>query len=167
MHAEKPLMDESAELEYAGFWLRTWACLIDITLTVLAISPILWLLHARDHYATDVLIVGPAEILVSWMLPAIAVLSFWTSRHATPGKMAISAIIVDEKTGAPPSLGQHIGRFLGYFIAVMPLGLGLIWVAFDRKKQGWHDKLAGTLVVRTRKQKCGHGAMMRALKPGH
>lgn len=155
MPAEKPLMDESAELEYAGFWLRVWACLIDLALIVLATAPILWLLHARDRHAADAFIIGPAEILVSWLLPATAVLSFWAARHATPGKMAISAIIVDEKTGAPPSLGQLVGRFLGYFVAVMPLGLGLIWVAFDRKKQGWHDKLAGTLVVRTRKQKSG------------
>ena len=130
-------------------------------------APILWLIHSRDYTAAESLMIGPAEFLLSWLLPAIAVLSFWTSRHATPGKMAISAIIIDEKTGAPPSLGQHIGRFLGYFLAIMPLGIGLIWVAFDRKKQGWHDKLSGTLVVRTRKQKSSQNTMLHALKPGH
>jgi uncharacterized RDD family membrane protein YckC len=31
---------------------------------------------------------------------------------------------------------------------MLPLFIGLIWVAFDKKKQSWHDKLAGTVVVR-------------------
>lgn len=144
-------MDDSAELEYVGFWLRVWAGLIDLTLIVLATTPIWWLIHG--YAALETFIFGPVEFLVYWILPAIAVLSFWNSKHATPGKMAISAIIVDEKTGAPPSMGQHIGRYLAYFLSAVPLGLGFIWMAFDRKKQAWHDKLAGTLVVRTRKQK--------------
>lgn len=41
-----------------------------------------------------------------------------------------------------------IGRYLGYFVSMLFLGLGCIWVAFDSRKQGWHDKLAGTVVVR-------------------
>jgi len=41
-----------------------------------------------------------------------------------------------------------IGRYFGYFLASIPLGLGLLWVAFDKRKQGWHDKLAGTVVIR-------------------
>jgi len=32
-----------------------------------------------------------------------------------------------------------------------PFFLGIFWVAFDKKKQGWHDKLAGTVVVKTKK----------------
>jgi len=52
----------------------------------------------------------------------------------------------------PPSLGQAIGRYLAYFVSALVLGLGFIWIAFDTRKQGWHDKLAGTVVVRARKQ---------------
>jgi len=42
-----------------------------------------------------------------------------------------------------------IGRYFAYFISTIPLCLGFLWITFDRKKQGWHDKLAGTVVVRT------------------
>ena len=62
--------------------------------------------------------------------------------------MVISAKIVDAQTGEKPSLGQFIGRYFAYYVSTIPFGLGLIWVAFDRRKQGWHDKLAGTVVIR-------------------
>ena len=50
--------------------------------------------------------------------------------------------------GAKPSTGQLIGRYFGYYVSTIPLFLGFVWVAFDPRKQGWHDKLAGTVVVR-------------------
>ena len=55
---------------------------------------------------------------------------------------------MDAETGEAMSLGQSVVRYLGYFVAALPLCLGLIWVAFDPRKQGWHDKIAGTVVVR-------------------
>ena len=68
-----------------------------------------------------------------------------------PGKMAIRAKILDAKTGKNASTGQLIGRYFAYYISVIPLMLGIVWIAFDRKKQGWHDKLAGTVVVKSKK----------------
>ena len=62
--------------------------------------------------------------------------------------MALSAKIVDAETGKEPSIAQYIGRYFAYIISAIPFCLGFIWVAFDSKKQGWHDKLAGTVVVR-------------------
>ncbi|MFC6518537.1 RDD family protein [Undibacterium arcticum] len=62
--------------------------------------------------------------------------------------MVIGARIVDAKTGGSPSFAQHVIRYLGYFVSTIPFCLGLIWVGIDKKKQGWHDKLAGTVVVR-------------------
>jgi uncharacterized RDD family membrane protein YckC len=58
--------------------------------------------------------------------------------------------VVDAATGNPLTTGQAIGRYFGYFVSAIPFGLGLIWVAFDSKKQGWHDKMAGTVVVRSK-----------------
>ena len=57
--------------------------------------------------------------------------------------------IVDEKTGGRPSVSQFVIRYLGYYISTIPLFLGLIWVGIDKRKQGWHDKLAGTVVIRS------------------
>ncbi len=41
-----------------------------------------------------------------------------------------------------------IGRYFGYYVSILPLMLGIIWVGIDKRKQGWHDKLAGTVVIR-------------------
>lgn len=98
------------------------------------------------------LIAGPADFLITWVLPAVAIIVFWITKQATPGKMAISAKIVDASSGMAPSTGQCIGRYLAYFISMFPLCLGILWVAFDRKKLGWHDKLAGTVVVRQKRR---------------
>jgi uncharacterized RDD family membrane protein YckC len=46
------------------------------------------------------------------------------------------------------SAGQMVMRYIGYYISTIPLLLGLIWVGIDSRKQGWHDKLAGTVVIR-------------------
>jgi uncharacterized RDD family membrane protein YckC len=81
----------------------------------------------------------------------VGVVLFWMYRQATPGKMAISARIVDAQTGGRPSNAQLIGRYFAYYLSMLPFCLGFVWVAFDPRKQGWHDKLAGTVVVRARK----------------
>ena len=139
-------------VEYVGFWARVGACLIDTVLAMLIIVPLSLAVYGTSYFSfsnTD-LVSGPADVLISWVLPAVAVVLFWIYRQATPGKMAISARVVDAKTGGTLGVGQSIVRYLGYFVSTIPLGLGLLWVAFDPKKQGWHDKIAGTVVVRER-----------------
>ena len=56
--------------------------------------------------------------------------------------------VVDADTGQALSTPQAIGRYLGYYVSILPLMLGIFWVGIDKKKQGFHDKLAGTVVVR-------------------
>ena len=117
------------------------------------IWPILTAFYGEAYWDGERMVEGPMDFLLSWVLPMVAVIVFWVAKQATPGKMAISAKIVDAKTGAAPSTGQFIGRYLAYFLSGLPLGLGIFWVAFDGRKQGWHDKLAGTVVVRQRNRK--------------
>jgi uncharacterized RDD family membrane protein YckC len=141
---------ERSDLEYVGFWLRVGAAFIDTLLVAAICWPLLTAIYGSEYWSGAALIKGPADFLVSWVLPAVAIVLFWIYRQATPGKMAIKARIVDAATGNVPSTGQMIGRYFGYYVSILPLFLGLIWVAFDRRKQGWHDKLAGTVVVRPR-----------------
>lgn len=136
------------ELEYVGFWPRVGAAIIDAILIMLITLPILIGIYGSEYLYSEDLIMGPADFLVSWVLPAVATILFWLRKQATPGKMAVSARVVDAETGDTLSVAQSIGRYLAYFVSTLPLGLGLIWVAFDPKKQGWHDKLAGTVVIR-------------------
>jgi len=94
-----------------------------------------------------VIILGPAggPILA---LGAMAYTVFCWSRYgATPGKIAFSARIVDARSGEPPRLSRLAIRYLAYIISAAPLFLGFAWIAIDRRKQGWHDKIAGTRVV--------------------
>ena len=136
------------DIEYAGFWVRVGAALIDTVLICVIIGPILTAFYGWSYWNADQLIRGPVDFLVSWVAPAVAVVIFWVARQATPGKMAISARIVDAATGENPTTAQLVIRYLGYYVSIFPLLAGLIWVAFDPRKQGWHDKMAGTVVVR-------------------
>jgi uncharacterized RDD family membrane protein YckC len=139
------------EVKYAGFWIRTGAAIIDTILIMLVTLPLLVAIYGWAYFDADKtgIVAGPADFLISWVLPAVAVIAFWILKQATPGKMAVSTKIVDAESGNAASTGQLIGRYFAYFAATIPLGLGILWVAFDKKKQGWHDKLAGTVVVRT------------------
>ncbi len=138
------------ELEYVGFWARTGASLIDSFLTLLCTLPLAGMVYGKSYWldAQASVVRGPSDLLITWVLPAVLVVLFWMFKQATPGKMAVGARIVDARSGEPASTGQLIGRYLGYFISALVLGLGFFWVAFDSRKQGWHDKLAGTVVVR-------------------
>ncbi|BCT91035.1 hypothetical protein LYSHEL_00590 [Lysobacter helvus] len=64
--------------------------------------------------------------------------------------MVVGAKVVDAQTGATISTGRAIARYLGYFVSLIGLCVGYLWVGFDPKKQGWHDHIAGTVVVRKR-----------------
>jgi len=139
-------------VQYVGFWSRLAASLIDTVLMMIIVAPLVTWIYGADYWVDPEkgFIAGPADFLLNWLLPAIAVILFWVYRQATPGKMAIGAKIVDAKTLGQPSTGQLVGRYFGYYVSIIPLFLGLIWVGVDPKKQGFHDKLAGTVVIRSR-----------------
>ncbi|MET0086366.1 MAG: RDD family protein [Sedimenticola sp.] len=139
-----------AVLEYVGFWPRVGATLIDSIIIGIITTPALYWAYGPEYFSdTETLIAGPVDFIVSYLLPAIAVILFWRYRGATPGKMLIHARIVDSKSFEAPSTWQLIGRYLGYFISMLPLMLGFIWIAVDKRKQGFHDKLSGTVVIRS------------------
>jgi len=139
---------DSPDFEYAGFWIRLWASVIDSVLVSILILPVLTAVYGPQYWSSGGFVNGPVDFLLSSVAPAVVVLLFWLTRQATPGKMAISARIVDANTSGKPSSGQLIARYLGYFVATLTFLLGFLWIAFDPRKQGWHDKLAGTAVIR-------------------
>lgn len=135
---------------YGGFWLRVIASIIDTILIMVILFPVLSLTLSESfptNPATSIL-----TFFFNYLFPPAVVILFWVQKSATPGKMIIGLKIVDAKTGGKPSTGQLIGRYLGYYVSGIALCLGFVAVAFNRRKQGWHDKLAGTLVVKETKQ---------------
>lgn len=77
----------------------------------------------------------------------IWIITFWCVSGGTPGKLLMGIIIVDVKTKKFISLKQAFIRMIGYMVSILTLGLGFIWMLWDKNKQNLHDKLAGTLVI--------------------
>ena len=146
---------EGEDYVYAGFWIRVGASIIDSILILIIIAPLLTFIYGEEYWLSESFIQGTWDVLLNYILPAIAIIIFWIYRSATPGKMVLGLTIVDAETGGKPSTGQFIGRYLGYYVSMIPLFLGFIWVGIDKRKQGWHDKLAGTVVVRNKKAEPG------------
>ncbi len=143
------MASDTTHRPYVGFWNRTAAALIDSALLLVVTLPIQLVLSGGGLSLTAARPTSIWDVLVGYVLPAIAILVFWKYRSATPGKMFMAAEIVDAATGGKPGNRQLVLRYLGYYVSTVPLLLGLVWVGFDARKQGWHDKLAGTVVVRT------------------
>ncbi|RPH49921.1 MAG: RDD family protein [Desulfobacteraceae bacterium] len=142
---------QSPGFEYVGFWLRLIATIIDVIIITAIILPLLLAIYGKSYFDPGELIKGPSDFLISYVLPAVAVIILWRYKAATPGKMLISARIVDAKTFDRPVTGRLIIRYFAYILSAIPFCIGFIWIAFDKKKQSWHDKLAGTVVVRPKK----------------
>lgn len=143
-------------LRYAGFWRRLWALLLDTALFTALSLPLLALiygpdvLHSPPPQGTLLSVLGlhgVAEFFITYVLPMALLVAFWQRRGATPGKRLLDCQIIEQATGRAPRTGQAILRVLGYVVSALPLYLGFLWIGGDRRKQGWHDKIAGTVVV--------------------
>ena len=86
-----------------------------------------------------------AELLLILTVPVIALL--WWLFQGTPGKLLLGIRIVDARDGGRLRLWQVLVRLLAYALSALPLGLGFIWILWDKRQQGWHDKLARSVVV--------------------
>ena len=134
--------------EYAGFWIRFGAMIIDtLVLIIITVLPLSFI-YGEGYLLEDKYIHGFWDLLLGYVLPVVGTIWFWLTYRATPGKIATKLEIVDALTGNNMSKGQAIGRYFAYILSALPLGLGFIWIGIDKRKQGWHDKLAGTVVVR-------------------
>jgi len=69
---------------------------------------------------------------------------------STPGLMLFGNMIVDADTGGSPTTKAYIKRYIFTIISVIPLMVGIMWSMIDKRKQGWHDKAANTLVLKRR-----------------
>lgn len=133
---------------YASFGVRVAASLLD-SLWMGAFSFVLGfgIYAALGVSAQDPRALAGVDFTASFLAPLLLVIVVWRLKQTTPGKAVFGCRIVDARTGTAPTIAQCIIRYLGYIPSVLPFGLGLIWVAFDPRRQGWHDKLARTVVV--------------------
>lgn len=130
------------DYKYVGFWQRVISNIIDWMI----LSGISAAMFTRFNLVETVL---ADYLLIFSYLPLIlyAVIS-WKLFGATPGKLILRIKIVDAQTGNIPSIWKLVIRFFIYLISVVSLFLGNFWIGLDSRKQSWHDKVAGTIVVR-------------------
>lgn len=120
------------------------AYIIDNILLGIAFLPLFFVLPAfiDNPQAAEL-----TRVILSTILGFVVTILFWQYKQSTPGKMIFNAKIVDEVTLKKPTLGKLILRNICYFPSALILCLGFIWIAFDKKKRGWHDLMSGTMVI--------------------
>lgn len=72
---------------------------------------------------------------------------FWARGGQTPGMMPFRIRIVRDVDGGPITGGQALMRFVGYWINSIVFYVGFAWILVDRRRRGWHDLIAGTVVI--------------------
>jgi len=127
--------------ERAGFGIRLVAYLMD-SVIIFLISLLIGVMMSFGRSALDV---GESLVYILFTLYSIGMWVF--AGGATIGKkiMGIKIVTAD---GSPIGLGRAILRLIGYFVSGLFLGLGYLWIIWDEKKQGFHDKIAGTITVK-------------------
>jgi uncharacterized RDD family membrane protein YckC len=149
---------------YGGFWRRSFALLID-EIILYFVSLILFLigllalglkggmmarvLASPDDLTHGMHISGLLYIAAS----LLAGMTYFTWFHGiagrTPGKMLLGLRVI-QASGDPMTPGVAFLRWVSYLISGLVFCLGFLWIAFDGRKQGWHDKIAATVVIRDR-----------------
>ncbi len=121
---------------YGGFWRRVLASIIDgIPLMIVSMVLTLGFSPVNSFFA---------NLVVGWLYYA----GFESSSYqATWGKQALGMKVTDLK-GKRISFGQASGRHFAKYLSMLILFIGFLMVAFTEKKQGLHDQLAGTLVIK-------------------
>ena len=126
----------------AGFWIRVLAFLIDSV--ILAVINLL--VNAVLNQSTT------GRTGIQTLLGIIYFTYFWSASSLWPGQTVGDKLLnlrVIKTDGSDLSIVQAFIRYVGLFISFIVILIGVIWVAFDPNKQGWHDKIAGTYVVKT------------------
>jgi uncharacterized RDD family membrane protein YckC len=127
----------------AGFWIRFASALLDGLLIGIVVSALAGLTGAG--------VGGDGANGLQALLSGI----YFTYLHSTRAGQSVGQRIcgirlVDESSGGQVEPTKAFIRWLMSFVSAIPLGLGYFWMLWDPKKQTWHDKVAGTLVVYSR-----------------
>ena len=129
-------------MEKAGFFPRLIAYVIDIVILMVVYLVLSLVLGA---------VLGDSGASIAALLFAVLsivyIVYFWISTGQTPGKkvMGLKVVATD---GSKLTVGKAIIRLVGYAISSAIFYLGFLWIFIDKDKQGWHDKIAGTYVVK-------------------
>jgi uncharacterized RDD family membrane protein YckC len=126
----------------AGFWIRVVAFIIDSILVGVINAIVAAILSSNTTGRTG----------IQTLLGIIYFSYFWSANSPWPGQTVGDKLLnlrVIRTDGSDLTIVQAFIRYVGLFISFIVIFIGVIWVAFDPNKQGWHDKIAGTYVIKT------------------
>lgn len=137
----------SQGVTHAGFWVRAVANTLDtiilsVSMFLLTFGWTVFINPGEEFTAADGVFTVAMYIL--YFTYSIA---FWVIKGATPGKMALGLRVQHAESGENLTVGESVIRVIGYLVSAIIFYLGFIWAAFDPRKQGWHDKMATSVVV--------------------
>ena len=148
--------------KFAGFWRRLGAYTVDCTIIFIifiilaSIASLAFFSGAISANSKNFIadLADPARfssmMILTWLFFISFNIAYFTYFYGTtgrtPGKMLFGLQVVSAE-GAPISFGIAFLRAVGYLVSGALFNLGFIWIAFDKRKQGWHDKIAGTVVI--------------------
>ena len=149
---------------YAGFWIRVVARLLDGLIVGIPLAVVFGVLALAagglaagtsnsDQNTQNTTAAVFSGVFILFYLLAIAVsigywVYFWGTTGATFGMRMLGLRVVDANTGGPIGIPRALVRWLMTIVNSWACYIGWIWVAFDARKQGWHDKVARTVVIR-------------------
>jgi uncharacterized RDD family membrane protein YckC len=137
---------EEYALEYAGFWIRFGAVAIDFIILFIILYLISYIFKAGAINVPEWSLV-PTYGCIFWSLDIIYFVAFWAWRGQTPGKI-LTGIKIIRTDSSPITWKYSLLRYLGCIVSTIILFIGFILIAFDSRKQGLHDKIADTYVVK-------------------
>jgi uncharacterized RDD family membrane protein YckC len=135
----------------AGFISRLEAFVIDLVVLTISGVAATWIFELIFRFfMLNRIFSNLGSLQYSSVIFVILILAyylyFWGLLGYTPGKFLLGLRIV-RRDGRKLSIGRAFLRFFGYWVSALPLFLGFAWIIFDRRRQGWHDKLADTQVI--------------------
>lgn len=149
---------EPIALEFAGFWRRFGALIIDLIIISIPswIMKPIWGSGFYDFgngngFPWEPSFTSLPPFVFADFVPTIIGIAYfivlWSWRGQTVGKM-VAQIKVIRTDGTKVGVGTAIIRYLGYIVCILTLFIGFLWIAVDRRKQGFHDMMADTCVVK-------------------
>jgi uncharacterized RDD family membrane protein YckC len=134
----------AAGIAFAGPGDRLVAYIVDIIIVSILTGLLSVLTFALAVTAPFLAILPIIAIIV---VPLLYFPYYWSRDGQTPGMKMMGIRVVRDRDGGPITSGQAILRLIGYWISWFVFGLGYLWIFIDKRRRGWHDLIAGTVVV--------------------
>jgi len=147
------MREDNLKGNYAGFISRLIAFGIDVAVITVTLILLTWLINTvlilfglDELSAMETILKILLSSLFALLFSASYFIFFWTFASQTPGKTLMGLRIVTMGS-QPLTFGRAVRRMMGYIVSIIAFFIGFLWILVDNRRQGWHDKIAGTFVV--------------------